>query len=134
MKLGHECFISPQATNEGMSRIKEPRNGEVKLLITDMVRYLNHLYDCKITVSYLNICAFNDPLFFSSHLRASSFTLLYLNYFSKLVIYSILFSISSIQPGQSFEKFKAEKMKKFDKDKDQKFSKQEVKNILDKTC
>lgn len=38
------------------------------------------------------------------------------------------------KPGQSFEKFKAEKMKKFDKNKDQKFSKQEVKNILDKTC
>ena len=38
-----------------------------------------------------------------------------------------------MQPGQSFENFKAEKMKKFDKDKDQKFSKQEVKNILDKT-
>ena len=42
--------------------------------------------------------------------------------------------MSFIQQGQSFEKFKAEKMKKFDKDKDQKFSKQEVKNILDKTC
>ncbi|KAL9975550.1 hypothetical protein ACROYT_G012722 [Oculina patagonica] len=38
------------------------------------------------------------------------------------------------KPGQSFDKFKAEKMKKFDKDKDQKFSKQEVKNILAKCC
>ena len=42
--------------------------------------------------------------------------------------------MSFIQPGQSFEKFKTEKMKKFDKDKDQKFSKKEVKNILAKTC
>jgi len=38
------------------------------------------------------------------------------------------------KPGQLFEKYKAEKMKKFDKDKDQKFSKKEVKNILAKTC
>ncbi|KAJ7337120.1 hypothetical protein OS493_009972 [Desmophyllum pertusum] len=34
------------------------------------------------------------------------------------------------KPGQSFEKFKAEKMKKFDKDDDKKFNKQEVKKIL----
>ena len=63
-----------------------------------------------------------------------SFTLLDLPYFSKLVLYWVLLPIFFMQPGQSFEKFKAEKMKKFDKDKDQKFSKQEVKNILDKTC
>jgi len=37
------------------------------------------------------------------------------------------------KPGQSFEKFKAEKLKKFDKDKNQKFNKQEVKNILVKS-
>jgi len=36
------------------------------------------------------------------------------------------------RPGQSFEKFKAEKMKKFDKNKDKKFNKDEVKNILTK--
>ncbi|PFX27954.1 Calbindin-32 [Stylophora pistillata] len=36
------------------------------------------------------------------------------------------------KPGQSFEKFKEEKMKKFDKDKNKKFSKQEVKKILSK--
>lgn len=38
------------------------------------------------------------------------------------------------KPGQSFEKFKAEKLKKFDKDKNQKFNKQEVKNILVKSA
>lgn len=35
------------------------------------------------------------------------------------------------QPGQSFEKFK-EKMKEFDEDKNKKFRKEEVKNILAK--
>lgn len=38
------------------------------------------------------------------------------------------------KPGQSFDKFKAEKLKKFDKDRNKKFNKREVKNMLAKSA